>query len=67
MDTHDIDRRQFFHALVRTCLLGGLTFAGGLLVWRRLKEGECADPRACQACRAYAACPLRQQHDEAQS
>ncbi len=67
MDTPRVDRRSFFDRIMRACLLGGLTFAGGLLVWRRWKSGACADARACTACRVYAACPIRQQRDEVKS
>ncbi|HOD49729.1 MAG TPA: hypothetical protein PK166_03120 [Candidatus Hydrogenedentes bacterium] len=65
MDTPDMKRREFFTGVVRACLLGGLTLVGGVLVWRCRKAGACVDTRACSACRVYAACPIRQQRDEA--
>lgn len=67
MDLHTTDRREFVRGMVRACLLGGLTCAGALLVWRRWRDGACADAGRCRGCRVYAVCPLSRKRGEARS
>ena len=66
MSTVPIDRREFFRACMRGSFMCGLTASGAILVWRRWRNGACANLHACRGCGAFAACPLRTKKDERQ-
>jgi len=53
-------RREFLKSGLRTLLLGGITFAGGLLGWRELRSAEdetvCVIISPCRNCAKYTNC-----------
>ena len=53
-------RREFLKSMLRTLLLGGIAFTGGVLGWRTLRSKEdetvCTITLPCRNCEKYTYC-----------